>query len=211
MYASAVAGNLTRLDVRACIDAYSAAFQTTRGSLILVIENTPFEHYSYSFDNDQDCPRDPVGWLCNTENCYEEDGEPCSPSQVDVSNWKPFGSKVNYCLSEVLEQRCKIQLTPNLAYVVCTINLLKTVILIYTYFLVRENPLMTMGDAVASFLTKRDHTTTGHCLMGKDEVQAWANPPGGVPKKPEPKSLDRKRKRWGSVISKQRWTVFIIL
>jgi hypothetical protein len=211
MYASAVAGNLTRLDVSSCIRAYSATFQTTRGSLILVTQNPSFSRVSNSFENNQDCSRDPVGWICNTQHCDEGYGVPCSVSQVDVSNWNPFGSKVDYCLSEVLVQRCKVQLTPNLAYVVCTFNLFKTAILIYTFFFVLENPLMTMGDAVASFLEKKDYTTKGYCLMGKNEVREWTSIPAHLLDKPKPKMLNSKPKRWGSVISKRRWIVFITL
>lgn len=40
MYASAVAQNLTRLNVSDCINAYATDFQTSRGSLILAIENS---------------------------------------------------------------------------------------------------------------------------------------------------------------------------
>jgi hypothetical protein len=211
LYASALSKNLTRLEVSDCVKAYSTTYQTTRGNLILVVSNSTFNRTPRSYDNNGNCARDPVGWICGTNNCYNDEGPPCSASQVDTTDWKPYGTKTEYCLSEVLEQRCKVQLTPNLAYIVCAFNLIKAVVLIYTFFLVKENPLMTIGDAIASFLRRKDYSTKNHCLMGKADVRDWTHPTGGVLSRPLPKSVNRQPKKWASVISRRRWISFISL
>ena len=208
---AAIAHNLTNLTVSDCVQAYSPTFQTTYGGLILVTSNSSFKQQSFYFqNNDVGCASDPVYWLCGRDSCmqpYEVDYRACTADGVDTADWQPFGSRVDYCLAETLDQKCKVQLTPNLAYVVVVVNLMKAAILAFTFFSMKENPMMTIGDAVASFLRRKDQTTKNLCLMGKGDVKLWTH--GQV--HPRPMHVGSKRRRWGSVISKSRWTVFILL
>jgi hypothetical protein len=43
--------------------------------------------------------------------------------------------------------------------------LVKAVLMLFIVYSIKENPLMTMGDAVASFLDERDVTTASMGLM----------------------------------------------
>lgn len=72
---------------------------------------------------------------------------------------------VDYCLSERAEPHCKLQFTLPIAILVTLLNLFKAILIFYTAFGVKEEPLMTMGDAVASFLAEEDPTTKDMCLL----------------------------------------------
>lgn len=98
-------------------------------------------------------------------------------------------NKVDYCLTEPSNERCKLEFNPRLAWVVVAFNLAKTCILCCAFFIIKESPFMTMGDAVASFFTRQDETTEDLCLMEKKNVGMWEKPRwanAGVSEKPLP-------------------------
>jgi hypothetical protein len=127
-------------------------------------------------------------------------------SKLDTKNWKPFGLDVHHCLSEPIKQHCKIQFTTPIAYGVLAFNFGKAFVLWIVYLTIRESPLMTMGDAVASFLEKKDYTTENFCLMGKADVLRWSKSSSTSGRS----ILKPTTKRWGSVVSKGRWITFLV-
>jgi hypothetical protein len=69
--------------------------------------------------------------------------------------------------------RSKTGHSANQAEVVCIANLLKVLIIFYTaveFWKGREQPLSTVGDAIASFLQRSDDTTLSMCLATKDQL-----------------------------------------
>jgi hypothetical protein len=84
-------------------------------------------------------------------------------------------------------------------------------ILAYAYFFLTEDPLMTMGDAVASFLNKNDETTKNLCLMGKSNVGWWEKRAAGSEAVAEPWPFAAARQKWSSVISSGRWALCMTL
>jgi hypothetical protein len=219
MFASAIANNLTRLEPADCISAYAEApFQTSHGSLILVTSNTSFTTQAFQFSNSQvegpqgpTCQIDPFGWICSNLQQYICPTYTftvlCSPERVNSSNWQPFGNKVDYCLSEVLSDRCRVQFVPPLAYIVMCFNFLKASILLFVFFVEKDNPIMTIGDAVASFLTQRDKSTRDFCFLEKQSIHLWEAREGYLPYPLHPKFLNFQYTKWSSVVSTRRWTM----
>jgi hypothetical protein len=127
-------------------------------------------------------------WICSDEHKVGYN-TPCSSFingiQSTPDDWK-VGSldtssyyfhvtttyPVDYCLSEKSEPRCKVQFTRTIAIVVTVLNFLKAILIFYTALGTKENPLLTMGDAVASFLERKDETTRGMCLLSVRDVKA---------------------------------------
>jgi hypothetical protein len=219
MHASAVAGNLTRLEVQDCMEAYATTFQTSHGSLILVTNNSAYSPLAYSYVNAKavystplyPCVDDPFGWICGDQDLQVCNGPTCNLDSLDPTNWTPWGAKVEYCLTEHLESRCRVQFVPPLAYVVIFFNIAKAGILLYAYFSIKENPLMTMGDAVASFLLREDESTKDLCLMSKEDVYLWEWNRWRPTPTPHPKYLNTKPYRWSKTVSAKRWMVVLSL
>jgi hypothetical protein len=219
MYASFQENNLTRLENQDCIDAYSSSlFQTSRGNLILVAADNTTQTVSLGLSNsDMDsvsssCTPDPFGWMCGrtgTQLC-DPDEATCTRKSVNVADWNPFGGQIQYCLSEQVPQKCEIQFVPWLAYSVVCFNLIKASILLYTFFLIKENPLMTIGDAASSFLRYKDETTSGLCLMSKQDIDWWAKNLVGYNSKLIARPLKVQPQKWSSVASRRRW-IFMAL
>lgn len=78
---------------------------------------------------------------------------------------------IQYCLSETAEPRCKLQFLLPISVLVTILNFLKVCIILFTAFGIKEDPLMTMGDAVVSFLEEKDLTTMNVCLLSINDVK----------------------------------------
>ncbi|KAI1776297.1 hypothetical protein F4818DRAFT_413614 [Hypoxylon cercidicola] len=113
---------------------------------------------------------------------------------VDISNWgytfdhdldisneyygdlKPtaFQLKNVYCLAEPLDGKCYVALLPTLLMGVTLCVIAKTcTAIIVTVVLIRrdQTPLVTLGDAIASFIENSDPVTAGLCTLGQSDVR----------------------------------------
>lgn len=176
-------GKFERLEKLACIDAYSIPFQTNRGSLILVVPNTTtgFDKGipTARFQGEEaintievtSCPSGPFSWICPPQNCGDQCQFNVGAVKKDLANWKPYESEILYCLSEPIEQHCRLLYSAHLAMTVIILNAFKALIMLYIALGIKQSPLMTMGDAVVSFLHMRDATTAGMCLASRADIK----------------------------------------
>ncbi|KAI0457198.1 hypothetical protein F5B21DRAFT_512771 [Xylaria acuta] len=89
---------------------------------------------------------------------------------------QPDSSRLSmkYCLAEALERTCHIALSPTLLLSVTAAIVAKTIVaLILTVILSRRNqpPLVTLGDAVASFIETPDAVTAGFCTLNQSDFK----------------------------------------
>ncbi|KAL6705062.1 hypothetical protein ACN47E_007321 [Coniothyrium glycines] len=138
---------------------------------------------------------DPASWHVG--------GEYCLTSNTTLCNYLSF--PVEYCLSEKVEQHCKLQFQPTIAIVITVLNLVKAGLMFYIAFAVLENPLLTMGDAVASFLSKHDPTTKGMSLSALEDFKTRQDTLR------VPSQWHNNQYRWRDVTSIGRQTVVILL
>ena len=80
-------------------------------------------------------------------------------------NWSTYPESVaieiDYCLATKAPQACKLSFSLWIMIVVILCNLVKLAATIFAFNLIKEDHLVTLGDAVASFLKTFDPTTTG--------------------------------------------------
>ncbi|PYI36773.1 hypothetical protein BP00DRAFT_462468 [Aspergillus indologenus CBS 114.80] len=77
---------------------------------------------------------------------------------------------VLHCLMDESRQRCQLLFSPPIAIVVIICNAIKLSCMILSVGVRRRDLFLTLGDALASFLTRPDPTTRGHCLLSRAEV-----------------------------------------
>ena len=83
----------------------------------------------------------------------------------NAQKWELRGWHVDHCLSQpVGEEHCKVQFSVNIMIVVCLCNLGKMLVMGYVAWRRPPEPLVTLGDALQSFLDDPDQTTIGNCL-----------------------------------------------
>jgi len=174
--------SLTRLSNIDCINAYGTAFQSSWSDVLLVTNESlnrsrPLVPFPGSLRPSIGCGTWlPSQWVCgqkwdsNSQKCFTAPCELSADAARDLAaNWRPFDVKVEYCLALPTTENCKLQVSLPICAIVTVINFLKAASMLLVAMATRQAPLLTVGDAVASFLQKRDETTAGMCLKSRRE------------------------------------------
>ncbi|CAO2650076.1 Nn.00g013680.m01.CDS01 [Neocucurbitaria sp. VM-36] len=112
---------------------------------------------------------------------------------------------VEYCLSEKAQPHCKLHFEPNIAIAITILNFVKAALMFHVAFGIHAEPLMTMGDAVASFLAKNDPFTKNMCISSLKDFKRSKNYIAG------PRQWNDKRYRWKDVTSKTRRIMTLLM
>lgn len=214
----------TELSNRDCINTYATDVRTRYGSLLLVADDFNSTYYDFALIGPWNDAHDPYNWMCTAL-----EASPCSRMihQVNPDNWTiteeivewvgerifdpttqtypvigPMTFRVRYCLAETVPERCTVEYSLPLVIIVVLVNLIKATTLWATTASIADSPILTMGDAIATFLRSPDATTHGESLLSRDNVL-----------KPSIKPLTycATPRRWGSSVSFQRWISCFLL
>ena len=208
------ASNWQKLDNRACIMAYAQPFVSARGDLLAVTldlnasqpavvvtdyeiplgnvagEGLPYEWIcQFSTKDDDVCDTDPL--LKNPSSWTLQNG-----SYHDI--YGHTNHTIEYCLSKPMEEHCRLQFSLVMMLVVIVCNLTKMICMLLTLRYQNSQPLVTLGDAVTSFLDNPDPVTKKQCLATKDKFLAGDWAPGAA-------RWHTQRRRWFAGASLKRW------
>jgi hypothetical protein len=218
---------LEELDVSDCISAYARDLVTSRGDVLVVMDtdeipNGIFEGATpHAFDYEPFyCDNDSYQWICaqdGMDSCFSW-LKPLDPRcqdrlpriRANSSGWTPvvpLDIQAKSCFSQLLPDQCKAQFSLHLAIAVLLLNLAKAIIMCLIVWGTTDPPLLTIGDAIASFLVRPDATTEGMCLVSKAEVESRKD----IQSLRGPRLYQSTRKRWFTAASKTRWTFCISL
>ncbi|KAH7390740.1 hypothetical protein DE146DRAFT_766784, partial [Phaeosphaeria sp. MPI-PUGE-AT-0046c] len=191
IYADAYrAGRLQELSLRECIDAYSTAFQSTRGNVFLVVDKSvmPTGDVAVVFPKiDIDSPgtcsaTTGTEWVykqfkSRAGKCLSQETDRFLPMlQANTSTWAPLnGHPVKRCLSEPTGQKCKLNFNVPLAIVVIVFNAIKALTVLAAIIELRNDPLLTIGDAAASFLETPDSLSENMCLISQKDIHGTSS------------------------------------
>lgn len=139
----AARGELVRLSTPACFDQFGGAFEAEYSAVLLV--SKALDDMSLS----QGSGTNSIGTLV------------------------PDRSSVQYCLAQrAPAPTCEVDLNSPLLGSVALVNSIALVVAVAV--LVKRpssfHPLVTLGDAIASFLQEPDPTTQGACLLSKSDI-----------------------------------------
>jgi hypothetical protein len=227
-----VDGRFERLSALDCLNSYAVDFQSSWGDLLIVADaDTPVGKSTqpsvlWSMEvggsnfNDTWHYSPPYPWICGQIG-------PASkifcPNHVDsfrqnISSWIPMTYPVGYCLAEPQTENCRVQTDLSIGLISGILSLANVVILCIVLLAVRQNPLLTTGDAVLSFMATPDAETKGMCLIDRDEAarichqrkkkSPWMEEASDVLMVSSPRPFQAKTRRWAAALSKQRWLLF---
>ncbi|KAL8727544.1 MAG: hypothetical protein Q9166_005949, partial [cf. Caloplaca sp. 2 TL-2023] len=94
-----------------------------------------------------------------------KDWEPWKP-------WKPYGQQVQYCLAEKVHENCQVNFSLQFAVVVIVSNLLKVICMFVTLWRHDTAALITVGDAIQSFLERPDPHTRNLCMKSAHFIRS---------------------------------------
>jgi hypothetical protein len=220
----AVAGTLDRLENKECADAYLLPFQATKRNLLMIVDEDVATEVDvcdiyFAGGSENACGSyETSRWVCAQQNqitkpsCWTPCDGPSMVSQtnevINAGNWKPFGRPVQYCLSETSTESCELHLSLQIIIVVMIMNIIKVVVMLTLAFGAFRllQPLLTIGDAISSFIENPDSTTENMCLISKAEIVAQPGLWSASPRKFESRALS-----FRSSISLRRWLTCVIL
>ncbi|KAJ8117813.1 hypothetical protein OPT61_g1088 [Boeremia exigua] len=225
-------GLLDHLNPTECFNAYATSIQSSGRNVLVVIDNKDADKslsksplndtnvYGKSFfsaylGTDASEASTSYSWICGGYNASET---PCA-NKVDAirsasqawqvrvfacsgSTCEHYSLPVKYCLSEPAEPKCKLRFSPIIAIIVTVLNFVKAVLMFSTYATVHD-PILTMGDAVVSFLRKKDLATADVGLLNPKDLKTDYHP-GTRP-------WHGKRWRWKDTTSRGRRTAILSL
>lgn len=185
------ASGFDRLTNDKCISVYAKDFVEDRRNVLVVVKNPPTNEGSLLNITLNEFPQkitteyNAFSWICDDPNLANETGAccenefgfiPCSKMTsklLERANlWETGGFEVDYCLSEVVESECHLHFSLILMAVVLGFNILKVIGIAYVAFRLGEAPLVTIGDAVESFIRHPDRTSEGMCLASHESAVA---------------------------------------
>ncbi|KAL4864910.1 hypothetical protein BDV12DRAFT_158142 [Aspergillus spectabilis] len=128
---------------------------------------------------------------------------------------------VDHCLALSSGETCQLLFSPAICIIVIGCNIIKLICALFTARDAREDVFLTIGDAIASFLTRPDPTTEGACLLSKPLVdkraQGWQRSRGKKHKELDLQIDQQKlplpllpRKRWFQAASTARWICTVL-
>jgi len=203
-------GTLKMLQPSDCISAYSTYYQTTYGSLMLVTDNpniTAGGNLVTQPVMDTSDREVPYAWMCDPYPTDFAEQRNCSlrvpEMQSHPNDWVMYGYKVDYCLAEMLPQTCTLEFSFPLALIVIIANLIKMIVIGVTASYLKCAPLLTTGDAVASFTKRPDEVTEGKCLLSREYVTIPQSRDGQL-------CYNEKPNRWRSSLSTRRWVACLL-
>ncbi|KAL4799209.1 hypothetical protein BDV19DRAFT_385460 [Aspergillus venezuelensis] len=179
---------LELLDPKDCISAYATIFQAKYANVALIspdFNNTGNITAPVALLGTSAVPSgggseeaNPYYWICKDgrpRNKVEQHKKVCSQNVSEVreqEEWYVKGFKVDYCLAQRTPEKCTLEYSLPLAIVVIGANFVKTGLIVAAAVMLRgkENPLLTIGDAIASFLRVRDEESRGRGLLSREDV-----------------------------------------
>lgn len=210
----------TKLDNEACVKAYSPSIISSRADVVLVSSTPNSTNSLLSMYADVQAQiiststLDSLGWMCSIP-AFPNDGL-CPNFQTvknprDWSIWiyadgrlygpAPIATPVQYCLSQPVQDHCKLQFSLAIMIIVILCNLVKAICMGFIVWKRDPEPLVTLGDAIKSFLNQPDPATEGNCVVGKsrfEKSKVWGRLPSMWVAGPI---------RWFRAASIRRWLV----
>lgn len=217
----------TRLDAAECLNAFNVDFVSAYSDVFVVLDYTNSSQLvAWNFDVNGKVEGDSCNWICSDYDFCGK-GE-CVPSAAE--DWRvniddpirpPNPGRivgVSYCLAEEMDSQCTVVVGTYLLAVVILCNAVKVACLAYLALRGRRGftPLITVGDAVASFLAVEDATTVGEGALSSAGVKGWARrrkgASHGASTSHRPNlSWRSERHFWFRSASPWRWTICFIL
>jgi hypothetical protein len=170
-----------RLDQAACITEYGVDYLSSRRNALVVVDGELSNPLMGTLDWTYNAPQN--SWICGTtvgsnmtlETISIDDFDCNIPVALSNDTWLMGSQQVDYCLSQTVEDQCRLQFAVPIMVVVLACNFFKLLAVVMTLWKCREPTLVTLGDALDSLLESPDPYTVGMCIAAKKDFResAW--------------------------------------
>jgi hypothetical protein len=201
--------SLQRLSNSECIEAYATGFVSGRSDVVLVStlhsssNSLLWSKYPSPYVQNGAPDIDHSAWVCTDIPNTPLFSAPCTlqRAQQYSTDWTINKIPIEYCLSKVVENHCQLQYNVFILLIVAICNLVKASLMTWIALKYKTSGLMTLGDALSSFLRTPDQTTEGICLMSSKDIRR------GEWEFAIPQYYRATRDRWWKVVSSTQWWI----
>jgi hypothetical protein len=170
-----------RLDQATCITEYGVDYLSSRRNALVVIDGQLPNPLLGILDWTYNAPEN--SWTCGTtlglnmtlETISIDDFDCNIPVALGNDTWLMGNEQVDYCLSQKVEDQCRLQFAVPIMVVVLTCNFIKLLAMTVALWKCREPTFVTLGDALDNLLERPDPYTVGMCIAAKKDFEngAW--------------------------------------
>jgi hypothetical protein len=185
--------------------------QTDTSTLLIVVKDTPGQGFMY-----QDARLVPYDSQVHPHSFQSDLQHALYPTynvqEKDWANTSQWHTRISYCLSRKVPGRSRLQVHFWLLTTATVLNAIKLGCLLYTFREQQMTPLVTTGDAIASFLTSPCVHSAGKCLLSQEELVRNLNErrdDDEVDATPTYKRFELRQLRYCRSISLSRWIVYV--
>lgn len=193
--------SLARLDPAACIRAYGSGPVSNYGDVLLVTNESASNNILRITTGLGGTWLGSDTWVCDGSSTHSRGGCDVTAMVADAANWRVPGLSqsrsqnvswgqtcanfnpdstflVDHCLAKRTPEFCSVYVAVSLLAAVTACNALKLLCMLISLRELRSRPLMTLGDAVQSFLEQPDCTTVGFGLLEAANIEKWTTVTG---------------------------------
>ena len=177
---------LARLEARECIEQYASEIQSKWLNVVVVVNDVDLDSRCELRPIPSNMTQlfafltSGVFWQ-NGEECIDQSNLDSTVAHTDhpfVTNWAKSQTTwshltqvtlspqypIEYCLAMEGSKSCRLGFSLPILLVMIVCNAVKVFAIMCTFKVIKEEHLVTLGDAISSFLQIPDKTTAGHCL-----------------------------------------------
>jgi hypothetical protein len=201
-----------QMDNVSWIKAYGKKFVSGRGDLYLIIDRVAFDisqRYNRTLDPD-DLRNEIDGLKLNLPDLIHESTQwLILPSDKNFAS-RPVSVHVSQAFSKKLGPQSRVQISLYFMVIVLAFNIFKLAVMTLVLVTDRSAYLVTIGDAMASFLKRPDRYTDRMSMLGKEEIFAKMGLPPLRPVSTEEEANDLHRRSEGTWLPRPRSYMFSI-
>lgn len=170
-----------KLDQATCITEYGVDYLSSRRNALVVVDGQLSNPLLGILDWTYGAPVN--SWTCGTTVEPNMTMETISIAEFDCNipvalgndTWLMGTQQVDYCLSQRVEDQCRLQFAVPIMIVVLICNLVKLAAMAVILWKCREPAFVTLGDALDDLLDRPDPYTVGMCIVAKQDFEngAW--------------------------------------
>ena len=186
------ASSYQHLDEADCIAAYNTQYPSRWANVVLVGPDAAGDAVLNCFHSIRGLQN---YWSCSGVDCsanYEKTNPAAYASELSFTAFtaEDVGATcsgtvgidtkslpVEQCFAQPTPDRCALRLSTNILLIVLVSNAIKVACFGLTLWLTTD-PLITIGDAIASFLKETDCTMSGWSTMNSRQALQWVRNPG---------------------------------
>jgi hypothetical protein len=201
-----------------CFNKYDTQYTSDVGDVFLIQSapttnktNRPLTQIPF-LSNPHDFPSN--AWRCQLSKNATCDVDKEHEVPRNKSEWAPYGSPVRYCIVEQVPEICKLQFSVLITAIVVVSNFVKAVVIaVLLLRLKSHDALVTLGDAVASFLLYPDAETRHRCLQSAWQIRCAFDARPAISAKTSrrrtararPEPFEPKVQRWSQTVTYNCW------